>query len=69
MPHLEIIAKIREVVAARGLPESLAERILAYLKQAESSEFPNKDRQEQIHLILEAIPETANFSAQEEVPL
>jgi hypothetical protein len=69
MPHPQVIAQIREVVAAKGLRENLAERIVAYLKQAESSEFPNKDRAEQIDLILGAIPDSTDLPESEEVGL
>jgi len=56
MPREEVINAIRSEIESRNLPQEAGDRILAFIKQAESSEFPNRDREEQLALILDALP-------------
>ncbi len=56
MPREEVINAIKSEIESRNLPQEACDRILAFIKQAESSEFPNRDREEQLALILEALP-------------
>lgn len=56
MPRQEVINAIRGEIESRNLPKEAGDRILAFIKQAESSEFPNLEREEQLALILESLP-------------
>lgn len=59
MPRKELTEAIRKAAQARGLSEEVSERIVAYLRQAEDTEFPNRDRAEQLTIILNALPALA----------
>lgn len=59
MPKRELTEAISEALACRGLSREVEERIVAYLKRAEEAEFPNRDRAEQLTLILNALPALA----------
>lgn len=67
MPREEVTNAIKNEIEARNLPQEAGERILAFLKQAESSEFPNRDREEQLALILDSLsslePEQEDFES------
>ena len=67
MPREEVTNAIKNEIEARNLPQEAGDRILAFLKQAESSEFPNRDREEQLALILDALsylgPEQEDFES------
>jgi len=56
MPHIEVIKAINEAVSSQDFEPQVASRVLAYLEQAETSEFPNRDREQQLSLILNALP-------------
>jgi hypothetical protein len=56
MPHPEVTKAIKEAVTERELPNEVGQRILAYLAQAESSEFANREREQQLSLILDCLP-------------
>lgn len=56
MPRDEITDAIKSEIQSRHLPQEAGDRILAFIKQAENSEFPNRDRDDQLALILEALP-------------
>lgn len=62
MPHQIVIEKIREAVESRGLADDVASKIEAYLKQSESSDFPKRNKQEQVRLIFDAISSDSNES-------
>lgn len=55
MAHIEIIASVKNAVTRKGLPESAASRILAWLDQAETGIFAASEQREQLHKILEAM--------------
>ncbi|MDF1659330.1 MAG: hypothetical protein P1U58_17065 [Verrucomicrobiales bacterium] len=55
MPHEEVIEGVKNAAVAKGLPESAADRILAWLNEAESGSFAAKERREQLHKILEVM--------------
>lgn len=65
MPRDEITDAIKSEIQSRNLPQEAGDRILAFIKQAENSEFPNRDRDEQLALILEALP---SLEASQEYP-
>ena len=56
MPREELTQAIKKAVKSRGLKDGVSERIIAYVKRAEDSEFPNRDRVEQLNLILNTLP-------------
>jgi len=55
MPHPEIIKSVKTAVSAKGLSESAANRILAWLTEAETGSFAAIDQREQLHKILEVM--------------
>ena len=56
MPREELTQAIKKAVKSRRLQDEVSERITAYVKRAEDSEFPNRDRVEQLNLILNTLP-------------
>ena len=63
MPIEELKDAIKKAIEVRNLSEEVSERIIAYMKRAEDSEFPNRDRAEQLNLILDALPSPDGASA------
>ena len=68
MPHEEVIEGVKNAVSAKGLPNSAADRILAWLNEAESGSFAAKERREQLHKILEVMEGYGSGSQGEESP-
>ena len=66
MPREEIIDAIRSEIELRKLPSEAGDRILAFIKLAENSDFPNRDREEQLSLILESLPPLEGVSESDE---
>jgi hypothetical protein len=56
MPREELTQSIRKAVKLKGYQDEVSERIIAYVKRAEESEFPNRDREEQLNLIFNKLP-------------
>ena len=56
MPREELTQAIQKAVKSRDLQDEVSERITAYVKRAEGSEFPNRDKIEQLNLILNTLP-------------
>ena len=55
MAHREVIESVKNAAARKGLPSSAADRILAWLNQAETGSFAASEQREQLHKILEAM--------------
>lgn len=66
MPHEEVIESVKNAVVARGLPESAADRILAWLEEAETGSFAAREQREQLHKILEVMKGYESGTPEEE---
>lgn len=56
MPHERVVKALEDACKRRTLPPEVTRKILAWIQQAETGDFNNKDSDQQLGLILDALP-------------